>query len=537
MRKYAWFRCDVAIIRLVVTVRRLIDSRGAHVAIAPCRATGRSQRQDAVAMDGFRITKRGFSIGVAGLGLGALAAASPVLAATKKLVPAKQAPGLDVLVLGAGVSGLNAAWMLEQQGLRVVVLEGRQRVGGRVFTLMDQPGYPEMGFNSMAEGYGRGIDAAYRAGVELQEVGARYRVGPPPGLYIGGKPLTRDEWTKFPGNPFPDALKMVMPGELVGKLVSEHNRLSDWAMWNDPSNAALDISLHDFLSAHGLSDAAIRLAYDVSPYYGTSAYDVSALMMEYNDGFVKAQFAAGPKSLAVKGGNLQLPQGMAKLLKGDVILGKEIVAIDAGDANVTAYCRDVSRFTAGRVVCSLPFSTLRYVHILPGLSGAQARAVATLPYQPLSIAFLTASAPFWDEDKLAPGMWTDGPLGTVIPQRYGATPEEVTGFQIQARGAMANYWDRMGKDAALAMIVAGLEAMRPAAKGKLTAHSYFSWSSEAMNGGDWAYFGPGQVRDFVNEMAKPAGRLHFCGEHTATDARGLEGALESSERVALEVLG
>jgi monoamine oxidase len=37
-------------------------------------------------------------------------------------------------------------------------------------------------------------------------------------------------------------------------------------------------------------------------------------------------------------------------------------------------------------------------------------------------------------------------------------------------------------------------------------------------------------------MSKPTGRLHFCGEHTATSARGLEGALESSERVVLEVL-
>lgn len=487
------------------------------------------------------IDRRGFTLGAAGLGLAALAgsaeAARPRARAARSS-PAPAKPGRpDVIVLGAGVSGLQAAWLLEGQGLKVTVLEGRQRVGGRVMTLLDQPGYPEMGFNSMADGYGRGIDAAQRAGVELEEVGARYRLGPPPGVWINGKYLSREEWARFPGNPFPEGMKAMLPAEVVSTVVSRNTRLKDWTAWNDPANAALDIPLYDFMRQQGFSDAAIRLANDISPYYGSNAYDVSALMLEYNDGFVKAQFAAGPRSLAVKGGNLHLPMAMQKLLKGDVILGKEVVAIEAGDTFCVVRCKDGSTFEAGKVVCSLPFSTLRFVHILPGLSGMQARAVSTLPYQPLSIAFLTATAPFWEEDKLAPGMWTDGLIGNVLPQRYGATPEEITGFQVQARGAMAHYWDRLGKDAALQMIVAGIEQMRPSAKGKLQGRAYFSWCQEAFNGGDWAYFGPGHVRDFVNTMSQPAGRLHFCGEHTATGARGLEGAFESAERVALEVLG
>jgi monoamine oxidase len=476
------------------------------------------------------IDRRGFALGAAGLGLSALAA--PLAAASRRKPTAMP----DVLVLGAGISGLQTAWLLEQQGLKVAVIEGRGRIGGRIVTLLDQPGYPEMGFNSMADGYGRGIDAAQRAGVELVEVGARYRLGKPPLLWLDGKPLTREEWAKHPGNPFPDALKTVQPAELVFKLMAERNPLKDWSAWNDPANAALDVSLHAWLKAQGLSDAAIHLANNISPYYGTNSWDVSALMLEFNDGFIKAQFAAGPRSLAVKGGNIQLPVAMAKLLKGDVVLDKEVIAIDAGAASARVHCRDGATFEATRVVSSLPFSTLRNVHILPGLAGPQAEAVAQLSYQPLSMAFLTASAPFWEEDGLAPGMWTDGPAGNVMPQRFGAAPEEITGFVVQARGGLANYWDRLGRDAALAMVVSQIEAMRPAAKGKLRGAAYFSWMDERFNAGDWAYFGPGHISRFVGDMAKPAGRLHFCGEHTATGARGLEGALESAERVVLEIL-
>ena len=472
--------------------------------------------------------RRRFTHGLAGAGLAALLPESPVAG--------RSAPRTDVIVLGAGVAGLNTAWLLEQQGLRVTVLEARQRVGGRVMTLLDQPGYPEMGFNAMAQGYGRGIDAAQRAGVELVDVGARYRFGPPPLLFINGQPLTREQWARHPANPFPDAYKTFLPPELVNVLISRNNPLKDWTQWTDPANRAIDVSLYDFLKGQGLSDAAIALANDVSPYYGTSARDVSALMLEFNDGFVKVQIAAGPKSLAVKGGNLHLPLAMARLLKGDVVLGKEVVAIDSGARHATVTCRDGSRFEGTRVVSSLPFATLRALRITPGLTGMQAHSVATMPYQPLSIAFLTATARFWDEDKLSPAMWTDGLAGVVMPQRFGPTPEDVTGFIVQARGNMARRWDAMGKAAALPAIIAAIEALRPAAKGKLRAGAYFSWVEERFNRGDWAYFSPGQVAGVMGEIARPAARLHFCGEHTGMAARGLEAALESSERVALEVL-
>lgn len=477
------------------------------------------------------LSRRSFTIGATALGtISALGAH----AAPKK---ARASGGtIDTIVLGAGMSGLNSAFLLEQQGQRVLVLEARQRVGGRVFTLLDQPGKPEMGFNSMAAGYGRGIDAAKRAGVELYDIAPRYKNMAPMALFLDGKPLTRDQWAASPLNPFPAAYKTSMPWEVVNKIVATKTPLIDWTEWTDPKNAALDVSLRDFLKAQGLSDPAIRLAYDTSPYYGTSAFDVSALMLEYNDGFIKAQALTGPESLMVKGGNSLLPTAMAKMLKGDLLLGKEAVAImsDAGGASVL--CADGSSYRAKRIVCSLPFPVVRRIKFYPGLAGPQAQAVATLAGQPLAVAFLPVKARFWDEDKLSPSMWTNGPAGTVLAQHFGATDTEVTGLMLQARGNLARYWDSLGKAAASDLIVRTLETYRPAAKGKLGPVTIQSWEDETFSGGAWAVFGPGQVSGLAPAMSAPAGNIHFCGEHTATGARGLEGALESSERVALEVL-
>ena len=66
----------------------------------------------------------------------------------------------DVIVIGAGLSGLNAALLLEEQGLKVTVLEGRDRIGGRLLTLQDVPGRPEAGGNGIGHSYARLLDLA-----------------------------------------------------------------------------------------------------------------------------------------------------------------------------------------------------------------------------------------------------------------------------------------------------------------------------------------------------------------------------------------
>jgi monoamine oxidase len=474
------------------------------------------------------INRRDIIAGAALMGL----AASPLGAAVKKAAGPSDP---DVIILGAGISGLNAAYLLEQQGAKVLILEARQRVGGRVLTLMDQPGYPEMGFNSMAAGYGRGIDAAQRAGVELVDVAPRYMADPRQQLTLGGEHFTREQWAASPRNPLPAAMKSMMPWEVFPALFMKKPHLPDWNEWARVAPAQ-DISVQAYLASQGLDDAAIRLVFDTAPYAGTNAYDSAAVNYDFFYGWSKDQMAGGAQSFAVKGGNQKLTDAMAKMVKGDLLRGKEAIGIESGPGGVTVTCRNGSRYKGGKVLSSLPFSTLRNISLTPALTGAQAQAVTTLPYQPLSIAFLTVREPYWEKDELPVSMWTDGPMGTVMAQRYGATTTEVTGLTLIARGRLAQYWDRLGKDAVLQLVVEEMARVRPASKGLVTGAAFHSWGLELFNGGDWAYFSPGQVSSFGQQMILPAGRLHFCGEHTATSNRGLEGALESSERAVLEIL-
>ena len=69
--------------------------------------------------------------------------------------------GRKVVVVGAGLSGLNAALILERWGFEVQVVEARERVGGRLWTLDHLPGSPEGGGNVMGSNYGRVFKVAH----------------------------------------------------------------------------------------------------------------------------------------------------------------------------------------------------------------------------------------------------------------------------------------------------------------------------------------------------------------------------------------
>jgi monoamine oxidase len=458
--------------------------------------------------------------------------------ATATILP--KSPGksdlVDVIIIGAGLSGLGSARLLEEQGLKTLILEGRQRVGGRVYTMSDLPGHPEVGANTMSPGYGRMIDAAGWAGVSLVDIQQRQILTQKQELVLGGKIIPRDQWATSPRNPFPDDQKTVMPWDYVNRQIGQHNPLKSYADWIAPTSKGLDVSVHDFLRSRGATDATINLAYNTVVSYGTSAHDVSALMLEFIDGWAASLAPSGAKQLAAVNGNQRIPEAMAAKLKSDILLGKKVVAIDAQKGAMSVRCADGTSYRAKRVICSLPFSTLRSVKISPGLTGLQARAVQELRYQQITLLFLIAKRPFWEEDGMSPSMWTDGPALWVRAQHFGATESEVTGLTVHARGRSAIYLDGLGREAAGKRVIAAIEAIRPAAKGALEVGGLHSWGQDPFSAGDWAIFGPGQPTGLLPVMAQPHGNLFFCGEHTATGSRGMEAAMESAERASIELL-
>ena len=137
---------------------------------------------------------------------------------------------------------------------------------------------------------------------------------------------------------------------------------------------------------------------------------------------------------------------------------------------------------------------------------------------------------------MSPNMYTDQLAGMILSQRQASSPEKVDSLTVWLRGPIAERLDRMDQNEAIASVIQSIEDLRPSAKGQLEVAAYHSWFLNPFSKGDWAYWGPGQIKEFGSEISKPHYRLHFCGEHTAIANRGMEGALESGERAFFEIL-
>jgi monoamine oxidase len=408
-------------------------------------------------------------------------------------------------------------------------------VGGKILTFANVPGLPEAGGQSIGSGYGRVVDAAQRSGIVLEDQLPQMLKHPDIALVLDGQPIAKSAWKDSPRNPFPAPLRELMPWQYTPLAMAKGNPLKSVEDWFAPQNAAADISMHQFLRAQGASEATIDLAYDTNTSYGTSSHDISALMMAFVEAFTRAQRNLKPAVYKARGGNQRIPEGMAQRLKGEVRFNQSVTAV-ASDANgVTVHTRDGGRYTAQAVICALPFATLRHVRFEPGLAGRQAEAVKSLPHQMITQVALEARKPFWESDGIAPAMWTDSPIGRVFAIYRGPSDDEVASLLVTAYGHKANYLDRLGREGAAQFIVAELERIRPAANGRLRVAAQHSWALDPFAAGDWAYFAPGTVTQFMPTMFQPHGRVHFCGEQTAVGARGMEGAMESGERAALEV--
>jgi len=469
---------------------------------------------------------------VQALGAGTLAASAPGILRAQK--------GSRVIVIGAGLSGLAAALVLQDAGVKVKVIEGRQRVGGRVLSIRSLPGSPEAGGTSFGPGYARLVNAAKTYNVGLVELTPVLRYYGTRELFLDGQHIPLKEWPDHPRNPFPADARKTPPWRYIAGVTAKANPLKTTDAWVDPANAGLDVSYYDWLKAQGQSDASIDMAYNIEPTHGSSAHDVSALMMMQVASFIAAQrgLAAPGQSpfLTAAGGNQSIPEAMAGALNQEIEFGRNVESIRSESDLAEVHCADGTIYKADYVICSVPCPVLRRIHMEPLLTGAQARAVQTLDSQIINQAHMRAKTPFWEADGMPPNMFSDGLVCNLVGEHKGETPAEVSSLTAWIRGHNAALLDQMPEADAKAAIIADIEHLRPAAKGQLEIVEYKSWYRDPFSSGDWAVWQPGQIAGFANAVAQPNGRVHFCGEHTAVSNRGMEGAMESGERVALEVL-
>ncbi len=439
-----------------------------------------------------------------------------------------------MLVIGAGLAGLYCARLLEQQGARVTVLEGRpDRVGGRVYTLHDLPGRPEAGGEIFGPQYGRCLDVLRELDVPLKSPNPRTQVRAGDQLLrIRDQNIRIEAWPTHPLNPHPEDLRRLTPEQLFFSHLPQRAPFRSLDDWIRPEMSQWDVSFTQWLASLGFDDETVRLQ-QANTAYGNTLHDVSAMHVFHFYLWSRLN-AMGPGRTQCAGGNDRLPKGMHEALRGAVHLGARIVALEDRGTHVLAVADDGKVTAATLAVCTLPATIVRHLRIDPPLAGLQREAVQSLPYYATFQAHYAFRRRFWEDDGLPPSLWTDGPLDRVNLLRDESG--EPACLLVYANGLQAQALDRLSPQQADRFIRAELARIRPSTRGQLRLLRLHSNQNDPYIAGSYAFWSPGMPLRFPAALAAPHGRIHFAGEHTARSARGMEGAMESGERAALEVL-
>ena len=392
-------------------------------------------------------------------------------------------------VIGAGFAGLAAADVLRAGGAEVTVLESRDRVGGRVWSV-------PFGEGAVVERGAEFILPGYEA---MEALAARF-----------GIPLV------LKGTPYGRRVPIGEEAVPQSALEAVFDRIAGGAT----ANAA---SAGDVIAGLGLDpplEALIRTRVSISN--GHPADDLEASVLDEG-----ASTFGDFDTHTLEGGNMRLAEALAAELGRSVHLSSPVRTVRWSESSVSV-ATDHDETEVDAVVVAIPTAPLAEIEFDPPLEGATAEALRAVTYGQNSKLFLRMRSPAPPSAimSVAGHFWTYTQLGA-----DGEPAPFVTGYT----GTKAAI-DALGGTDGVERWVAALISLREDLDLEPQSAMVSSWSEDPwVRGAYSARTLSSPLRD--DDLVKPIGPLFFAGEHTAGEWHGLmEGALRSGQRAAEQVL-
>jgi monoamine oxidase len=459
-----------------------------------------------------------------------------VLAVPQEGLEQRAQPPKRVLVIGAGMAGLVAAYELRRQGHEPLVLEAQNRVGGRIYTLRDfAPGlYAEAGAMRLPRAHDLTMEYCRLFGLELRP----FVMGNPRGLvHIGGERMTAAEAAANPERlPFELAphergrTADALWEDAIGEIREMVERDGDEA-WDEIVRRYDQYSLYEFLKDRGFSEGAIEY-YSVMNFLEADMHNalVEILREELGGAYVDMS--------EIVGGMDRLPNAFYAELQDVVRFGVEVRGIDQESDSVTLHCRqgpDSFSLTGDYAVCTVPFSVLR--HIEKRFSREKHRAIRQLNYHASTKILFQVRRRFWEDDDGITGGASVTDLG--VRRLNYPTPDPTTSRGILLAsytwGQDALQWGAMDEQTRLEEALEDVAQLHPQIRDEFEVGASHAWYGDRWARGAFAMFAPEQQTNLQPAIVKPEGRVYFAGEHCSLYHAWIQGALESGIRAAREI--
>jgi monoamine oxidase len=447
---------------------------------------------------------------------------------------------VDAVVVGGGLSGLVAARRVAAAGRSVLVLEARDRVGGRILNHTLRTGAV---IESGGAFVGPTQDHLLRLAAEL---GVRtfkeYYRGD--NVYVSG-----DRRTRYQGTVPPDPLILPEAGQLITRINEMSKEVPVDAPWAAPKALEWDsVTFHDWVARNSVNpDVQNLLLSYLQPTFGSDGRDMSLLFLlwyiaasgnERNPGSFErsSDTAGGAQDSRFVGGSGLIPQRLARRLGDVVALNAAVRRIEQrGDRVLVTSDRGTVR--ADRVIVAAPPPTALAIDWFPLLPPKKMQLLQRMPMGQLMKADAVYRTPFWRKDGLT-GMGVSD-HGAVRVCFDNSPADASVGVLLAFIGGST--WERFGPmrraDRRAAVLkglaeVVGPEALEP------VEYVEHDWTHERWTmGGPVALLGPGATTSFGPMIRRPFRRVHWAGTETSTYWSGyMDGAVRAGDRAAREVL-
>lgn len=443
---------------------------------------------------------------------------------------------VDVAIVGAGFAGLTAARALVRAGASVVVLEARDRVGGRTFDLtLDDGTVLEMG--------GQWIGPTQtRIHALLAELG----IATTPSYVIG------DSITVFEGRPrrhsgdWPTDLGASTLAGVEAAFETFEAMATAIPLespWTAPDAERLDgRTIADWLDDE-VTDARARsiVRAAVEAIFVRAAGEISVLdflfhartagslaeALGFEGGAQQDRIAGGPQSVAIR---------VATELGDRVVLGAPVRRIGHGTGRVLV-ATDSGRFEADQAIVALSPMLASRIEFDPPLPALRDGLAQHMPHGSVIKIQAVYPKPFWREAGLSGNCFsTEGAVDFAADSspadgRRGVLACFIGGREARRLGALP------AADRTTAIMSSLVRAFGPQAAE--VEHVFeLDWSAEPWTRGCYSgHMTPGGWTAFGPSLREPCGRIHWAGTETATWMNGyIDGAIASGERAAAEIL-
>lgn len=477
------------------------------------------------------------------LRLSALAAALPASRAAARHVTEENLERARVrqrvVVIGAGLAGMSAAYQLTGAGHDVTILEARTRAGGRVHTLREPFAdglHAEAGAMFIPDSHDLTMRYIKLFRIPLTLIPQERRAI---NYYLRGTRFGAGDTRTI------NQLLQLSPAERtlgIGGMTDKYliPVLSEIGDARSPAWSPERLQRYDrmtyagFLRARGASEEAVRLLrLNDADLTGDGVDHVSALMVlretALNYNMVELY--------TVKGGTDLLPKALATHLASKIRYGSPVVKIeqDAREVRVTySQAGATETISADYLVCTIPFSILREIEVRPEFSPEKRRAIRELPYTSATRVYVQSRREYWARAGLGVSAYTDLPVMAIVNSTLNQTGARGI-LESYTAGENARRMAGLSEGERLEFTSRQMEQVYPGIRKNFEGGASVAWDEDRWARGAYAWFKPGQMTELLPHVARAEGRIHFAGEHTSSWPGWMQGAFQSGHRAAREI--